>query len=130
MQLLSTIISIRIPSNYTTTNDRRLKRWYLALYNGNNQLVSGADTTQLDIENLSLGKYYATQIDSLRWKHLGYVFAMNDDTLFNDISTSRKTEIILSGGGNSALVQFVNSNADSVVIPKGKKVIIRYTGYE
>jgi hypothetical protein len=55
---------------------------------------------------------------------------MNDDTLFNDISTSRKTEIILSGGGNSALVQFVNSNADSVVIPKGKKVIIRYTGYE
>jgi hypothetical protein len=141
-------------SNYTTTNDRNLKRWYLALYNGNNQLVSGADTTQLVVENLSPGTYYAAQVDSLRWKHLGYVFAMNDDMLFDDISTSRKTEVILSGGGNSALVQFVNSNADSVlavniyngmgswnkknswsldriplstdsvVIPKGKKVII------
>ena len=85
-------------SNYTTTNDRSLKRWYLALYNGSNQLVSGADTTQLSVENLSPGTYYAMQVDSLRWKHLGYLHLMNDDTVFNDESALRKIEINLSGG--------------------------------
>ena len=117
---LNTIIVekyLDMDNNFSTDSlDRIPKQWGLSIYKNNGQLVSQLNTTQLVVNNLDPGStYYVKEADSIGWRHIGYVYKLNGNLVVKQLSQVDSVLVAFSGGGNTALVQFVNSNADSAI---------------
>ncbi|MBM4166298.1 MAG: hypothetical protein FJ218_05175 [Ignavibacteria bacterium] len=101
----------------TSGPDRVAKTWFLKVNKGSltGQGVDSGNTSQLTVSSLDLNStYYAIEADSIGWRHLGYIYKLNGNIVDSVVSqTSKSIQITFTGGGNTALIQFINSNADS-----------------
>ncbi|MEK7263387.1 MAG: T9SS type A sorting domain-containing protein [Bacteroidota bacterium] len=101
-------------NNFATSGpDRIAKSWHLTVYNNAGTKIGEADTTELVVTGITSGTYYAVESDTLGWRKMGYLYSLDDDTVFNAESSSDSIPITFSGGGHNAIINFVNSNADS-----------------
>ncbi|MBS4027546.1 MAG: T9SS type A sorting domain-containing protein, partial [Ignavibacteriales bacterium] len=102
--------------NFATSGDRQEKRWHLTVRRGSlsGDIVAQVDSSRLVVSGLEPNQtYYAIEADTLGWRPLGLIFKQNGNVVDSSENSSKSVQITFTGGGNTATVQFINSNADS-----------------
>lgn len=94
-----------LDGNFSTSNDRVAKSWYLAIRrdSATGPIVAAGTSTSIAAMDLGDGIYYATEADSTEWSHIGYI---TDDVSTED--SSRAVRVVLAAGAD-VTIDFINA---------------------
>ncbi|MBI5215107.1 MAG: T9SS type A sorting domain-containing protein [Ignavibacteriae bacterium] len=91
--------------NFNTSDDRSAKAWHLEIRQGSptGTVVASGNSTTVTATDLDDGVYYAVEVDSTDWFHLGY--------LFNSTPTASEDNTISVNltNGDTVVVDFINA---------------------